>query len=80
VTLRDQLLELGIELAARLSSQDRAMANARSATTALSRARVERDAVELYLAGLRESSEDHDEAVGGDDVPAQRRQHRASGS
>jgi hypothetical protein len=80
VTLRDQLLELGIELAARLSSQERAMANARSATTALSRARVERDAVELFLDGLQESPDDHDVAGRSDEVPAQRRQHRASGS
>ena len=31
-------------------SNDRAVANARAATTALSRARVEREEVELYLA------------------------------
>jgi DNA-binding protein H-NS len=80
VTLRDQILELGMELAARLSSQERAMANARSATTALSRARVERDAVELFLEGLSEATVDHDEGVRNDEVPAQRRQHRASGS
>ena len=49
MALRDQLVELGVELAARLSSQEHAVANARSATTALSRARVERDAVELFL-------------------------------
>lgn len=80
MTLRDQLTELGIELAARLSSQERAVGNARSATTALSRARVERDAVELYLDGLRESSEDHDEAGRGDEVGVERRGDRASGS
>jgi hypothetical protein len=57
VTLRDHLVELGVELAARLSSQEHAVANARSATTALSRARVERDAVELFLAA-QESDED----------------------
>lgn len=80
MTLRDQLTELGIELATRLSSQERAVANARSATTALSRARVERDAVELYLDGLREPSDDHHEAGRGDEVGVQRREHRASGS
>ncbi len=49
MTLRDQLVELGIELAGRIGSQERAVVNARTATTALSRARVERDAVELFL-------------------------------
>ena len=79
VTLREQLAELGIELAARLSSQERAVANARSATTALSRARVERDAVELYLEELGDSVEARDEAGGGGEVPAQRREHRVGG-
>jgi hypothetical protein len=60
VALKDQLWELGFELAARLSSQETAVANARSATTALSRARVERDAVELYLAELEEQGEGSD--------------------
>ena len=46
----DQLVQTGVELGARLSSQERAVRNARAATTELSRARVERDAVELYLA------------------------------
>ena len=49
-TLWDQLVDAGAALAARLSSQERAVSNARGATTELSRARVERDAVELYLA------------------------------
>lgn len=57
MTLKDQLLELGVELAARMSSQTTALANARSATTALSRARVERDSVELFLAELDEPVE-----------------------
>ena len=48
--LWDQLVQTGADLAARLSSQERAVRNARSATTELSRARVERDAVELFLA------------------------------
>ena len=70
MTLKDQLLELGIEIAARVSSQERAVANARTATTALSRARVERDSVDLYLAEL----DDQDER--GDEEP----KPRASGS
>lgn len=49
MSLREQLLDLGIELVARLSSQDHSVANARAATTELSRARVERNAVELFL-------------------------------
>jgi len=49
VSLREQLLDLGMELVARLSSQDHSVANARAATTELSRARVERNAVELFL-------------------------------
>jgi hypothetical protein len=61
VTLRDQIAELGLEIAARLSSQERAVANARSATTALSRARVERDSVELFLAALDEPDRGHDD-------------------
>ena len=61
MTLKDQLLELGVELAARMSSQTTALANARSATTALSRARVERDSVELYLAELDEPVEADEE-------------------
>ena len=72
MALRDQLVELGVELAARLSSQEHAVANARSATTAMSRARVERDAVELFLA-------DHfsDDA---DETPEGSQGSRASGS
>ncbi len=61
----DQLVQAGAELGARLSSQERAVRNARLATTELSRARVERDAVELYLADHEErlaSVEDADEA------------------
>ena len=46
----DQVVQAGADLAARLSSQERAVRNARVATTELSRARVERDAVELFLA------------------------------
>ena len=61
MTLKDQLLELGIEIAARVSSQERAVANARTATTALSRARVERDSVDLYLAELGDQGEGRDE-------------------
>jgi hypothetical protein len=61
VTLKDQLFELGVELAARMSSQTTALANARSATTALSRARVERDSVELFLAELEEPVESDEE-------------------
>ena len=49
MTLREQLLDLGKELVARLSSQEHSVANARAATTELSRARVERNAVELFL-------------------------------
>ncbi len=49
MTLREQLLDLGRELMARVSSQERSVANARSATTELSRARVERNDVELFL-------------------------------
>jgi len=41
-------------LFARLVSQERALANARAAATELSRARVERDEVELYLAARTE--------------------------
>lgn len=61
MTLKDQLLELGLELATRLSSQDTAVVNARTATTELSRARVERDSVELYLADLDEPAEESEE-------------------
>jgi hypothetical protein len=74
VTLRDQLLELGAELASRLSSQEQAVANARAATTELSRARVERDAVDLFLA---ERLEDTGEQSGGEEDGAE---SRASGS
>jgi hypothetical protein len=74
--LWDQLVRLGLEISTRMSSQDRAVANARVATTELSRARVERDAVELYLAGHEEerlaATEGTDEA----DLPS-RRQERA---
>lgn len=38
------------------ASQAAALANARSASTALSRQRVERDDVELYLAGVSGTS------------------------
>jgi hypothetical protein len=41
-------------LLARLGSQDRALANARSAATELSRRRLEREEVELFLADRRE--------------------------
>jgi hypothetical protein len=75
VTLRDQLLELGLELATRLSSQDRAVANARGATTEMSRARVERDAVEIFLA---EHLADQPEAPA--EESADERRSRASGS
>ena len=80
MTLRDQLVELGIELAARLSNQERAVANARAATTELSRARVERDSVELFLHRLHEPSDVDDDTGSGEEIPAQRREHRASGS
>ncbi|GAA1942281.1 hypothetical protein [Nocardioides marmoribigeumensis] len=53
-TLWDQLVQVGRDLAVRLSSQERAVRNARGATTELSRARVERDAVELFLADHEE--------------------------
>ncbi len=49
MSLREQLLDLGLELVSRMSSQERSVANARAATTALSRARVERNEVELFL-------------------------------
>ena len=52
--LWDQVVRAGTDLAVRLSSQDHAVRNARVATTELSRARVERDAVELYLADREE--------------------------
>jgi hypothetical protein len=76
-TLWDQLVQAGRDLAVRLSSQERAVRNARGATTELSRARVERDAVELFLA-------DHEEerrAALEPDVPlvAQQR-HPSSGA
>jgi hypothetical protein len=70
VALKDQMLELGIEIMARLSSQETAVHNARAATTALSRARVERDSVDLFLDGLDDPIDD------GDDE----RQPRASGT
>ena len=54
VGLWDQLVQAGTDLAVRLSSQDRAVRNARVATTEMSRARVERDAVELFLADHEE--------------------------
>ena len=53
-TLWDQLVDVGTAVAARLSNQERAVSNARGATTEMSRARVERDAVELYLADHEE--------------------------
>jgi hypothetical protein len=52
--LWDQVVRMGLDLGARMSSQDRAVSNARAATTELSRARVERDAVELYLTDREE--------------------------
>ena len=52
--LWDQVVRAGTDLAVRLSSQERAVRNARVATTELSRARVERDAVELFLADHEE--------------------------
>ena len=50
----DQLVQAGVDLGVRLSSQERAVRNARLATTEMSRARVERDAVELYLSDREE--------------------------
>ena len=41
-------------LLTRLAGQDRALANARTAATELSRRRVEREEVELYLAARAE--------------------------
>ncbi len=52
--LWDELVRAGRDLGTRLSSQERAIRNARAATTQLSRQRVERDAVELYLADLED--------------------------
>jgi hypothetical protein len=70
----DQLVQAGVDLGVRLSSQERAVRNARLATTELSRARVERDAVELYLADLEEErlASLEDAAEGG--LPRQRRE------
>ena len=47
-------MQAGRDLGVRLSSQERAVRNARLATTEMSRARVERDAVELYLSDHEE--------------------------
>jgi hypothetical protein len=58
------VVQAGRDLGARLSSQERALRNARVATTVLSRARVERDAVELYLA----DQEERRAAAQGDDL------------
>ena len=78
MSLREQLLDLGKELVARLSSQEHSVANARAATTELSRARVERNAVELFL---EERMADAEAAEGGRGAGADRgppRQRRLS--
>ena len=71
----DHVVQAGRDLGARLSSQERALRNARAATTVLSRARVERDAVELYLADHEErlAAAQDDERVEQATVPRQRR-------
>jgi hypothetical protein len=76
-TLWDHVVQAGADLAVRFSSQERALRNARAATTELSRARVERDAVELFLADHEEerlAELQRGEPSGG--IPA-RRQGRA---
>jgi hypothetical protein len=73
-TLWDQLVDAGAAIAARLSSQDRAVSNARGATTELSRARVERDAVELFLADREERRLAHEDASDERDQPSRRGQ------
>jgi hypothetical protein len=72
----DQVVRVGLDLGARMSSQDRAVRNARVATTELSRARVERDAVELYLADREEErlAAEADDAAEAS-IPAQRQEH-----
>ena len=72
--LWDQLVQTGAELAVRLSSQERAVRNARAATTELSRARVERDAVELFLADHEEERREALEADLDEPMVAQQRQ------
>lgn len=77
MTLRDQLVELGVELAARLSSQEHAVANARSATTALSRARVERDSVDLFFADHLPDDDADDADDHGDDTDGRDKSHKS---
>ena len=77
-TLWDQVVRMGLDLGARMSSQERAVRNARAATTELSRARVERDAVELYLADREEerlADLELEEAESAAAIPAQRQEH-----
>lgn len=57
-TVWEQVRRIGVELGSRFSNQEHALRNARAATTALSRARVERDAVELYLEEREDERED----------------------
>jgi hypothetical protein len=71
----DQVVRVGLDLGARMSSQDRAVRNARVATTELSRARVERDAVELYLADREEERLAAEADAAEASIPAQRQEH-----
>ena len=70
----DQLVQAGADLGARLSSQERAVRNARLATTEMSRARVERDAVELFLLDREEERLAASEEPAEAQVPHQRRE------
>ena len=75
--LWDQVVRMGLDLGARMSSQDRSVRNARAATTEMSRARVERDAVELYLADREDErlAAEAEDAREDDGMPAQRQEH-----
>ncbi len=74
-TLWDHLVQAGMELGGRLSSQERSVRNARGATTELSRARVEREAVELFLADHEERRAGEAGDAGDLEAPMVARQH-----
>jgi hypothetical protein len=50
--------QVAVRLAGRLAGQERSLANARRASTEVSRRRVERDEVTIYLDGLRAEAEE----------------------
>lgn len=63
------LVTMARDLGQALSDQERALDNARRATTALSRKRVERDEVDLYLEDLEAAAQEAVDAATAQDWP-----------